>query len=114
MPRASTHWPPVVIALLAAGCYLVDEPLEYACSAAEPQCPEGTVCNGPRCRIPTCQSFEGEWVCDQLVPGYPTVASCGARKITCTMRSPLDPWLCTCQRPDGKVSDCGTQATVLE
>jgi len=42
------RWPLLLLVALS-GCYQVEHPTQWACSAAEPLCPAGQVCDGKRC-----------------------------------------------------------------
>jgi hypothetical protein len=96
---------------LAAGCFRVESPAEYACSRAEEACPEGLVCNGERCVRPGsdaraerstgdgasrtdmtsgadapagCGVWQTGWKCNSDIVAGTAAATCGNRTISCT------------------------------
>jgi hypothetical protein len=111
-------------ALSLAGCYRAVHPTDYACSAAEPLCPEGLVCNGTRCvaglgdargadRTLSERSADGrkpcsswaEWTCDWDVLGGTGTSTCGDRTLVCNSADILNP-ACTCRIGSGAPASC--------
>jgi hypothetical protein len=105
----------LLLAILAvAGCYRVTPPDQYACSAAEPRCPEGLRCNGSKCVAGTpdarqdgagaCASWSA-WTCDWLsTAGTHGISTCGDRTLDCTVIS--FQLACTCKIGNAAPTTC--------
>jgi hypothetical protein len=112
-----------LIAMLAAGCYRVTPPDQYACSSAEPLCPEGLHCNGSACvsnapdgraevRIGDRRTSDGldpcaswtAWTCDWMTNLLHGTSTCGNRTLDCT--SVAFEWACTCKIGSAAPTTC--------